>query len=159
MANDKFGTLVTENMGGYTWYKNSRLNRVTSWGNKSNIDIPSEIIYLKDLESKEAWSLGLNPMPDDKNYNVVYGFGYTKYLHKNDGIEQELEIFVPKEDSIKVGILTLKNMNLNRKRLKLVYYMKPVLGEDEIKSNGYIDLNYDKNKNNICSRNLYNTEN
>lgn len=158
MANDKFGTLVTENMGGYTWYKNSRLNRVTSWGNKSNIDIPSEIIYLKDLESKEAWSLGLNPMPDDKNYNVVYGFGYTKYLHKNDGIEQELEIFVPKEDSIKVGILTLKNMNLNRKRLKLVYYMKPVLGEDEIKSNGYIDLNYDKNNNIICSRNLYNTE-
>ena len=158
MANDKFGTLVTENMGGYTWYKNSRLNRVTSWGNKANLDIPSEIIYLKDLESKKAWSLGLNPMPDDKNYNVIYGFGYTKYLHKNDGIEQELEIFVPKEDSIKVGILTLKNMNLNRKRLKIVYYMKPVLGEDEIKSNGYIDLNYDKNNNIICSRNLYNTE-
>ena len=158
MANDKFGTLVTENMGGYTWYKNSRLNRVTAWENQPNFDIPSEIIYLKDLETKKAWSLGLNPMPDDKNYNVIYGFGYAKYIHKSDGIEQELEVFVPKEDSVKVQILKLKNMSLNRKRLKILYYAKPVLGEDELRANGYIDLKYDKNNNVICVQNLYNTE-
>ncbi len=158
MANKKFGTLVTESMGGYTWYKNSRLNRVTAWENQPNFDIPSEIIYLKDQETKKVWSLGLNPMPDNKNYNVVYGFGYTKFIHKSDGIEQELEVFVPKEDSVKIQILKLKNMNLNRKKLKLVYYMKPVLGEDELKSNGYIDLKYDKNNNIICAQNLYNSE-
>lgn len=158
MANKKFGTLVTESMGGYTWYKNSRLNRVTAWENQPNFDIPSEIIYLKDEETKKVWSLGLNPMPDNKNYNVVYGFGYTKFIHKSDGIEQELEVFVPKEDSVKIQILKLKNMNLNRKKLKIVYYMKPVLGEDELKSNGYIDLKYDKNNNIICAQNLYNSE-
>lgn len=158
MANEKFGTLVTENMGGYTWYKNCRLNRITSWENRPEFDIPSEIIYLKDLETKKAWSLGLNPMPDDKNYNVVYGFGYTKYIHKSDGIEQELEVFVPKEDSVKIGILKLKNMNLNRKKLRILYYMKPVLGEDELKTNGYINLNYDKNNNIICAQNLYNSD-
>lgn len=158
MANKKFGTLVTQSMGGYTWYKNSRLNRVTAWENQPNFDIPSEIIYLKDQETKKVWSLGLNPMPDNKNYNVVYGFGYTKFIHKSDGIEQELEVFVPKEDSVKIQILKLKNMNLNRKKLKIVYYMKPVLGEDELKSNGYIDLKYDKNNNIICAQNLYNSE-
>ena len=158
MANKKFGTLVTESMGGYTWYKNSRLNRVTAWENQPNFDIPSEIIYLKDQETKKVWSLGLNPMPDNKNYNVVYGFGYTKFIHKSDGIEQELEVFVPKEDSVKIQILKLKNMNLNRKKLKIVYYMKPVLGEAELKSNGYIDLKYDKNNNIICAQNLYNSE-
>lgn len=158
MANEKFGTLVTENMGGYTWYKNCRVNRITSWENQPSYDIPSEVIYLKDLETKKAWSLGLNPMPDDKNYNVVYGFGYTKYIHKSDGIEQELEVFVPKEDSVKIEILRLKNMSLNRKKLKILYYMKPVLGEDELKSDGYINLNYDKNNNIICAQNLYNTE-
>jgi len=79
--------------------------------------VTSEVIYMEDCKTGKKWSLGLNPMPDDKNYNVIYGFGYAKYIHKSDGIEQELEIFVPKEDSIKVGILTLKNMNLNRKRL------------------------------------------
>ena len=158
MANKKFGTLVTENMGGYTWYKNCRLNRITSWENKPNFDIPSEIIYLKDIETKRAWSLGLNPMPDNKNYNVVYGFGYTKYIHKCDGIEQELEMFVPKEDSVKIQILKLKNMNLNRKKMKILYYIKPVLGEDEVKTYGYINLNYDKNNNIICAQNLYNSD-
>ena len=158
MANKKFGTLVTENMGGYTWYKNSRLNRVTSWENQPNYDIPSEIIYLKDQETKKVWSLGLNPMPDNKNYNVIYGFGYAKFIHKSDGIEQELEVFVPKEDSVKIQILKLKNMNLSRKTIKIIYYMKPVLGEDELKSNGYINLKYDKNNNIICSQNLYNSE-
>lgn len=158
MANEKFGTLVTENMGGYTWYKNCRLNRITAWENRPDFDIPSETIYLKDIDTKKVWSIGLNPMPDDKNYNVIYGFGYAKYIHKSDGIEQELEVFVPKEDSVKIQILKLKNMNLNRKKLKIVYYMKSVLGEDELKSNGYIDLKYDKNNNIICAQNLYNSE-
>lgn len=158
MANEKFGTLVTESMGGYSWHKNSRLNRVTAWQNYACYDIPSEIIYLKDMQTKKVWSLGLNPMPDSKNYNVIYGFGYTKYIHKSDGLEQELEIFVPKEDGIKVQILKLKNTTLNRKKIKIVYYMKPVLGEDEIKTNGYINLKYDANNNIICAQNLYNSE-
>ena len=158
MANEKFGTLVTESMGGYSWHKNSRLNRVTSWQNQATYDIPSEIIYIKDNETKKAWSLGLNPMPNDKNYNVVYGFGYSKYIHKSDGLEQELEIFVPKEDGVKVEILRLKNTTLNRKKLKIIYYMKPVLGEDEIKTIGYINLKYDINNNIICAQNLYNND-
>ena len=158
MANKKFGTLVTENMGGYTWYKNARLNRVTSWENQPNLDIPTEVIYIKDEENNKQWSIGENPKPDNKNYNIAFGMGYTKYIHKSDEIEQEYKIFVPKEDSIKVGILKLKNMSINRKKLKILYYAKPVLGEDDIKTNGYIYLNYDKNNNIICAENLYNTD-
>lgn len=158
LANEKFGSVVTENMGGYTWYKNSRLNRVSSWENNPSYDIPSEVIYLKDMENKKAWSLGLNPMPDNNNYNVVYGFGYCKYIHKSDGIEQELEMFVPREDACKISILTLKNTTPNRKKLKLYYYIKPVLGEDEIKTNQYIKANLDTNNNIIYAKNLYKTE-
>ena len=158
LANKNFGTVVTENLGGYTWYKNSRLNRVSSWQNNPSYDIPSEIIYLKDIENKKTWSLGLNPMPDNKNYNIIYGFGYCKYIHKSDEIEQELEIFVPTEDSCKVGILNLKNVTPNRKKIKLYYYIKPVLGEDEIKTNGYICTNFDKNNNIVYSKSIYNTE-
>ena len=54
LANEKFGTVVTENMGGYTWYKNSRLNRLTAWANNPTNDIPSEIIYLEDMENKKG---------------------------------------------------------------------------------------------------------
>ena len=158
MANEKFGTIVTENMGGYSWYKNSRLNRISSWENNSSYDIPSEIIYIKDEENKKAWSLGLNPMPDDKNYNIIYGFGYCKFIHKSDGIEQELEIFVPKKEACKVSILHLKNTTPNRKKIKLYYYIKPTIGEDELKSNSYICVNWDRNNNILWAKNLYQTE-
>lgn len=158
MANKKFGTVVTENMGGYTWYKNSRLNRVSSWHNNASLDIPSEVLYLKDVDTKKVWSLGCNPMPDNKNYNVTYGFGFAKYVHMSSGVIQELSVFVPKEDSIKVNILKLKNTTPNKKKLKVVYYVKPVIGEDEIKSNEYINLKYEANSNMVCAKNLYSSD-
>ena len=83
MANEKFGTIVTEGYGGYTWYQNSRLNRITSWSNNPILDVPSEVIYVKDDESKKSWSIGLNPKPDNSDYYITYGFGYAKYNHQN----------------------------------------------------------------------------
>lgn len=57
IANPKFGTLVTESMGGYTWNENCKLNRISAWSNNSILDIPSEIIFLEDLEDNRKWSL------------------------------------------------------------------------------------------------------
>ena len=148
LANEKFGTIVTEGLGGYTWYKNSRLNRISSWENYPSLDIPSEVIYLKEPEEGKVWSLGGNPKPDEKNYNVKYGFGYANYIHKSEKIIQEFTIFVPREEACKVGILTLKNTAPVKKKLELIYYIKPVLGEDEIKSNNYIYVEYEKNNKN-----------
>lgn len=158
LANEKFGTIVTESGGGYTWYKNSRLNRISAWNNFPSLDIPSEIIYLKEPEEGKVWSLCANPMPDDKNYNVIYGFGYARYIHKSEKIIQEYTVFVPREDSCKVGILTLKNTAPVKKKLELIYYIKPVLGEDEIKSNNYINVQYEKNNNIVTAKNLYNMD-
>ena len=158
LANEKFGTVVTESGGGYTWYKNSRLNRISAWGNNPSIDIPSEIIYLKEANEGKVWSLCANPMPDDKQYNVIYGFGYSKYIHKSEKIIQELTVFVPREDSCKICILTLKNTAPTKKKLELIYYIKPVLGEDEIKSSNYINVEYEKNNNIVTAENLYNME-
>ena len=157
LANEKFGTVITENNGGYSWYKNSRLNRVSAWNNSPVLDIPSEIIYIKNEEGK-TWSLGLNPMPDNRNYNIIYGFGYSKYIHKSSGVEQELEVFVPSEDACKISILNLKNTTPNRKKFKLYYYIKPVIGEDEIKTSKYIETKLDKNNNIVYSKNLYKRE-
>ena len=78
MANKNFGTLVTESLGGFTWYKNSRLNRITAWSNNQVTDIPSEIIYMKDVENLKVWSLGLNPMPNEQDYYITYGFRICK---------------------------------------------------------------------------------
>ena len=158
LTNEKFGTIVTENMGGYTWHRNSRLNRVTSWQNSAFLDVPSEIIYIEDLKTKKKWSLGLNPMPDENDYNIIYGFGYAKYIHESQGILQELETFVPENDSIKINILKLTNNTIERKKLKIVYYIKPVLGEDETKSNGFLKISYDENANLVFAENVYESD-
>ena len=158
MANENFGTLVTDSMSGYTWYKNSRLNRVTAWSNNPILDVPSEVIYVKDDETKKEWSLGLNPMPDNNDYYITYGFGYAKYFHESLGIKQEVEVFVPKEDSVKVQIIKLKNETPRRRKLKLVYYIKPVIGEDETKSIGFINCRFDRNSNTILAKNMINSD-
>ena len=111
------------------------------------------------MESKDIWSLGVNPTPDNNDYYITYGFGYSKYMHTCNGILQEVKMFVPKEDSIKVQILHLENKLAKRKEIKLIYCVKPVLDEDEIKSNGYIDLKYNSNINVLTLQNQTKEEN
>ena len=153
LANEEFGTIITSNMGGYTWSKNSRLNRISSWINRPENDIPSEIIYLKDMDYGKIWSLNPYPASDDEDYYITHGFGYSKLNHSNYGIIQEVEVFVPKEDKIKINILKLKNITPEKRRIKILYYIKPVLGEDETKTDGYIDLNYKDNI--LFAKNIY----
>ena len=158
IANEKFGTCVTESNGGYTWYKNSRLNRVSSWDNSSIINIPSEIIYLQDEENGKTWTPTAMVKPDNKNYNTIFGFGYAKFVHCSDNIMQELEVYVPINESAKINILTLTNNAPKKKKIRIIYYIKPVIGEDEIKSDGKISLEYKENNNMIIARKIYNSD-
>lgn len=158
LANENFGALVTESGLCYTWSKNSRLNRISAWSNNQVVDVPSEIIYMQNKETLKTCSITLNPMPDDNDYFVTHGLGYTIYNHISSGIEQKLTVFVPKEGKIKLNILELKNLEAKKKNLRLFYYIKPVLGEDETISNGYINVKYDGNSNIIYAKNLSNSD-
>ena len=153
ISNKTFGTIVTESMGGFTWFENSRLNKITAWSNDQVIDTPSEIIYMQDKDNLKTWSVGLNPMPDENDYIVTYGFGYAKYEHICMGVDQQVTVFVPNNDNVKVNIIKLKNITMQKKKLKIVYYIKPVIGEDEINSNGYINLDFKENSNTIIIKN------
>ena len=65
------------------------------------------------------------------------------------------------KDILEVGQeikVKVKEVDKENKRLKLIYYTKPVLGEDGVKSNGYINLDYDKNNNIILAKNMYLSE-
>jgi len=155
IANENFGSVVTANGGGFTWSNNSRLNRLTAWSNDPLLDIPSEIIYLKDKDINMSWSLAAGAKPDDNDYYITFGFGYSQVYHSSYGIIQEVESYIPRQDAIKVNLLKLKNTTPDQRKIKLVYYIKPVLGEDEIKTNGYIHLEQYKKDNIICARTLY----
>ena len=155
LANPNFGTIVTQNQGGFTWNKNSRLNRITAWNNNLAQDIPSEIIYLEDLENGMTWSLS-KTLNQAQEYYISYGLGYVGLKTIKDEILQELTQFVPLNDNIKVNLLSLKNTSNEYKKIKLVYYIKPVLGEDEIKSLGHIKV--EKHNNYILATNMYKNE-
>ena len=151
MANENFGTLVTESLGGYTWYKNSKMNRITEFSNDALLDKPSEYILLDD--GKKVWSVGASPKPDEKNYYIHYGFGYSIFEHNSNNIEQKLTIFVPKEDSLKINVLELKNTGLSNKKIKIIYDLDLVLGE---KKNRFINYIYKENLNMLLLKNNLN---
>ena len=153
LANKTFGTIVTQNLGGYTWHKNSRLNRLSSFNNNPVFDIPSEVLYLKDEKTKKKWSLSNNLNEENLDGYLNYGFGYVSFRTYKENIEHDLTIFVPRKENVKISILKLRNLEPNRRNLKLYYYIKPVLTEDEIKSNGY--MNIEKEGNLINIKNLY----
>ena len=148
LSNENFGTIVTQNLGGFTWYKNSRLNRISKWSNDSIMDMPSECIYIQDETDEKVWRIGKG------NLIATYGFGYAKYEQNKLDIKQKLEIFVSMKKNVKINLLKLENNTNHTKKINLIYKVENVLDEDEIKSEGNIILKYNKEKNVIYSRNL-----
>ena len=67
-----------------------------------------------------------------------------------------MTVFVPLDESMKIQLLTLKNRLPERRNLKLIYYIKPVLDEDELKSNGKINIRWKENANLVYAKNLAN---
>ena len=148
LANENFGTIITQNLGGFSWYKNSRLNRISKWSNDAIIDTASEEIFVQDETENKVWKLGRG------NLLVTHGFGYSVYEQNKLDIKQKLEVFVSMEDSVKFNLLKIKNNTNHDKQINLIYKIDTVLDEDEIKSEGNIKLEYDKENDLIYSKNL-----
>ena len=155
ISNKMFGVVVTENMCDIIWNKNSRLNRITSWNNNTVLNIPSQIIYVRNMENNKAWSLNSNILPNKNYYYITYGLGYAKYQNVCDGILQETDIFVPLDKSACINKIRFKNTNAENKNLKIVVYLKTVLGEDEWTTSGNIYI--DKKNNIILAKNYIGT--
>lgn len=113
---------------------------------------------MQNKENLKSCSVTLNPMPDENDYFVTHGLGYTIYNHTSSGIQQSLTVFVPKDENLKINLLELKNLEAKKKNLRLIYYIKPVLGEDEALSNGHINVKFDENSNMIYAKNLSNLD-
>ena len=88
LTNGRMGTIVTQNLGGYTWSKNSKLNRITRWSNDTIFDTPSESIFTKDYSENKVWRIG------EGKHLTTFGFGFASYNQENEYIRQELNVFV-----------------------------------------------------------------
>jgi cellobiose phosphorylase len=128
LANEDFGTLVSETGAGYTWSRNSREHRLTPWSNDPVLDPHGEALYLRDEEAGGFWSPLPGPAPAAAAYEVRHGFGQTRCAHASHGLDQEVTVFVPRHDPVKVVRLRLTNKSGAARRLSAFAYQRLVLG-------------------------------
>ena len=128
LANPRFGCLVTEAGLGYSWAGNSQVNRLTPWSNDPTSDLPCEVIYLRDEETGDFWTPTPLPRGPTATVTVRHGQGYTRYTNVSHGLYQELLIFVPTDDPVKLVCLTVRNDADRPRRLSSTYYAEWVLG-------------------------------
>ena len=94
LANKKFGTLVSNNMTGFTYAYNSQQYKISSWTNDIIMQDQSEGIQINEERF----------VPEISRF----GFGYSTYSTKTKNLEEELTVFVAKEDTAKLYLLKLK---------------------------------------------------
>jgi len=156
IANSNFGCIVTESGAGFTWADNSRENKLTPWYNDTILSHQGEILYLMDNETGEIWNITPKPIRDENDYIITYGMGYATFYHNSNGIEQELTIFVPKEDKVKVNLVKMKNESDAERNISLYYYIRPVLGVTDEETEKLIETDIANNI--VIVKNSTNTE-
>jgi cyclic beta-1,2-glucan synthetase len=157
LANDHFGTLVTENGGGFTWSVNSGENRLTPWSNDPVCDVPGEVLYLRDEETGAIWT----PTPfsaPDVACEVRHGLGCTRWRQGSHHIDQELQIFVPPDDPVKIIRLRLKNRLKRPRRVTATYYAEWLLGSMRSIAVSQVVTEYDSEHEIILARNPWNPD-
>ncbi|OAS14847.1 GH36-type glycosyl hydrolase domain-containing protein [Paenibacillus oryzisoli] len=155
MANPKFGCLTSELYTGYTWWHNSRECKLTPWSNDPVIDQPGELCYLRDEDSMDYWSLTPSRTHTDSTHKVIYGRGYTRYHHESHGLLQEMTVFVPLDDPIKVIKVRLHNTTSEQRKLSVTYYAEWVIGVHREGSGSFIVSEWDSENELLTARNVY----
>lgn len=157
ISNGKFGFHISENGVSYTWYKNSRENKITPWSNDWVKDNQGEFIYVKDEETNDIWSISPKPKRNSGKYIIEHGFGYSTYRNKTFGIIGEMTSFVPLEDNVKITSVKLKNDTNIKRELSVTYYTQLTLGVVPQHTSRYISTYKNEDYDYIYAKNPYNT--
>ena len=155
VANNNFGFQISESGAGFTWSVNSRENKLTPWSNDPVSDSATEAIYILDEMSDEVMTPMSLGRSDRGLYRVRHGFGYSRFLHEEALLDQELTVFTPLEESLKLWNLKLTNHSDKAKYLSLTYYVEWVLGTQREHTNPYILTAYDNEQQYLYAKNLY----
>jgi cellobiose phosphorylase len=155
LANPGFGCLVTEAGLGYSWAGNSQMNRLTPWSNDPTSDPPSEVIYLRDEDTGEFWTPTPLPIGPLATVTVRHGQGYTRYAHVSRHLNQELLVFVPTDDPIKLVCLRVRNDGDRPRHLSATYYAEWVLGTVRENASLQVVCEHDPESGAILARNAW----
>ncbi len=141
IANEKFGTIITNNNCGFTYALNSREYKLTSWTNDTLLNDLSESVRINDFNI---------------NYDLVkHGFGYSNYKAEVDNLSVDYTTFVAKEDMAKFYKYTIKNNSSKKRKVDLNFFINPTLGVSEDRTGRHILSKYDDLNNLVTLRNVY----
>ncbi|MCU0489839.1 MAG: glycosyl transferase [Anaerolineales bacterium] len=111
LGNQDFFGLVSNTGGGYTFYKDARLRRLTRYRyNNVPLDTGGRYIYLRDEGSQVFWSPSWRPTQSElESYSCRHGQGYTMISSRFKDIQAETLIFVPLNENLEIWQLKITN--------------------------------------------------
>jgi cyclic beta-1,2-glucan synthetase len=158
IANEEFGTMVSEAGIGCTWAGNSHENRLTTWNNDPIADGTGEAFYLRDEETGEFWSPTPLPVGSLEPHIVRHGRGYSVFEHTSHGIASELTWFVPRHDTIRIARLRLTNTSERHRMLSATHFVEWTLGTWRSSAQHQVTTGYDPQRETLTARNWFNAD-
>jgi len=156
IANQSFGTIISEAGSSFSWAQNSREYKLSPWSNDPLLDTSGEAIYLKEESTEKSWSPMPQPIRDKNPYIIRHGQGYSIFEHLSNALYQETTIFVPLKQNMKIVKLKLKNLKNLPRKIYAYYYIEWVLGVSRDTSAPYLFM--EKQEDIIFCRNTYQEE-
>lgn len=129
LGQDDFFGLCTNTAGGYTFWKDAKLRRLTRYRyNDMPMDSVGRYLYVK--QGKTVWNPAWKPVktPLDR-YECRHGLGYTRIVGAKNGIEVELLFFVPPGERTEVWKTTVRNTTGKKQKLTLFSFVEFCLFE------------------------------
>ncbi|MFZ0254275.1 MAG: glucoamylase family protein, partial [Gammaproteobacteria bacterium] len=158
LANERFGSVISESGQTYTWGENAHEFRLTPWHNDPVSDPSGEALYLRDEESGHFWSPTPLPRRGATPYVSRHGLGYSVFEHTEGGIYSELWVYVAQDAAVKFSVLKVRNASGGPRRLSATGYVEWVLGDLRPKSAMHVITEVDPYSGALYARNPYNTE-
>ncbi len=119
-----FFSLISNTAGGYSFYKDARLRRITRYRyNNVPVDMGGRYFYINDEGT--VWNPGWSPVKTELDaYECRHGMGYTKIKGAKNGIEANVTFFVPQDFNGEIQKVTLKNTSGKAKTIKLFSFLE-----------------------------------
>ena len=121
---EDFFSLKSNTCGGYSFYKDAKLLRLTRY-RYNNVPLDSNGLYYFIKDGDTVWNPGWMPTKTElDDYKCRHGLGYSIFEGKKNGISAVLTDFVPMGTACEVNKLTLTNESDEKKDFTLFSYVE-----------------------------------
>lgn len=119
-----FFSLISNTAGGYSFYKDAKLMRLTRYRyNGCPLDQGGRYYYIKDGDT--VWNPGWQPVQTElDSYSCRHGMGYSIIQGSKNHLMAELEAFVPVKDACEINRVTLRNEGKAEKTVDLFSFVE-----------------------------------